>query len=134
MLHGVAHDLKLHKRMQKIIWCCPNTQTFVTFAVTNYANPEVIWKTLYDAYEYISGYVWAHGDSIMPTGSFRWPADSPVILEIYNANNHQTTCGVMASAIWALADWMHMNGVVGGGTFNIYDGQNQVGTGRISDV
>lgn len=51
-----------------------------------------------------------------------------------NANNHQITWGVMASAIYALADWMHTQNMFEGGTFQIYDGPNQVATGRISGL
>lgn len=78
--------------------------------------------------------MWHNGDSVMATGFFDWPVGGQVVLRIMNANNHQITWGVMASAIYALADWMHTEGIFGGGTFEIYDGQYQVGVGRISGL
>lgn len=48
----------------------------------------------------------------------------------YNSNQHQTTWGVMGSAIVALRDYMSKNGW-GGATFHIYDGANEVGAGAL---
>ena len=47
-----------------------------------------------------------------------------------NANNHQTTWGVLGAAIEAIAGCMDQNGF-GGGSFNIFDGGNEVGEGII---
>lgn len=134
MLHGVTDNFKLHKRVRNILWCCPDTQTFITFAVTHHVAPQPLYEILHDAYGSLVSHLSQHGDSVIATGSFDWPVGGQVVLRIINANNHQTTWGVMASAIWALADWMHMNGIFAGGTFDIYDGPKQVGTGRISGI
>ena len=134
MLYGVADNLKLPKRVKNVLWCCPGTETYITFAVTHRVDPEPLWHILHDAYNHLLGYVLAYGDAVMDGGMFVWPAPDHMILRIWNANNHQTTWGVMASAIFALADWMHTEGIFGGGTFNIYDGQNQVGTGTIGGI
>lgn len=138
MLHGVADDfapsIKLHKRVKNILWCCEGTQTFITFAVTHLVPPEPMWEILRGAYESLTSHVWHNGDSVMATGSFDWPVGGQVVLRIMNANNHQITWVVMASAIYALADWMHTQNIFGGGTFEIYDGPNQVAAGRISGL
>ena len=130
MLHGVAGNLKLHKRVKNILWCCEGTQTYITFAVTHHIDPGPLWNILHDAYQNLMTFMIERGDGVMVSGSYDWPPSEPV-LRITNANNHQTTWGVMAAAIYALADWMHTESTFGGGFFDIYDGQNQVGTGTI---
>lgn len=52
-------------------------------------------------------------------------------LEVTNANNHQMTWGVFSSAMEALDDFIRENGGFASATFDVYDGQNQVGTGKI---
>lgn len=133
MLHGVAANLKLHKRVKNILWCCEGTQTFITFAVTHHIDPGPLWHILHDAYANLISVIQEQGDGVMFGGSYNWPPGAP-ILRIMNANNHQTSWGVMASAIYALADWMHTESIFGGGTFNIYDGPNQVGTGTLVGI
>ena len=49
-----------------------------------------------------------------------------------NANNHQTTWGVLGAAVNALLGWV--DGGAGGGAaayFEIWDGVNEVGVGQM---
>lgn len=52
-------------------------------------------------------------------------------LTTWNANNHQTTFGVLSSAVGALEDYMRKTGVWGTARFWIFDGGNQVGAGEV---
>ena len=51
-------------------------------------------------------------------------------LNVWNANNHQTTWGLLGAAVAALRECMWVNGW-GVGTFGIWDGGTQVGAGEI---
>ena len=52
-------------------------------------------------------------------------------LHVENANNHQLTWGVLAAALGALRDYVVTQNGGGPGTFEIFDGENQVGKGTI---
>ena len=61
---------------------------------------------------------------------FRW-LQGGVAVTVINANNHQTTWGVLRAAIGAVGDAMIGNLAEGAATFRIVDGGNVVGTGTI---
>lgn len=52
-------------------------------------------------------------------------------LNVRNANNHQTTYGVLGAACVAVVMAMEESGVVGQGRFAILDGGVEVGRGRV---
>ena len=52
-------------------------------------------------------------------------------MTVRNANNHQTTWGVLGAACWALKDFVSARGAFQTIVFSIYDGVNQVATGTI---
>lgn len=71
------------------------------------------------------------GDGVLEHGTFNQLGANAVSLQVWNANNHQTTYGVLSSALTVLHQWMSANQFVAT-SFNIYDGNNQVGTGAIN--
>ena len=72
----------------------------------------------------------AQGDQPIRTGSLVW-GGSPIVV-LWNANNHQLTYGVAGAAIAALRDYMVQEDVSGTLSFDIWDGDNQVGAGLIA--
>ena len=78
----------------------------------------------------------AQGDGLLyplpfgPIGTiFNLEAAGEATLTVANANNHQTTWGVLGAACSALADFISQRGAFSSLTFQIYDGANQVATG-----
>lgn len=54
-----------------------------------------------------------------------------LVLSVANANNHQMTWGVFTTAMQALDDFIRENGGFVSATFDVFDGRNQVATGKI---
>ena len=69
------------------------------------------------------------GDTVISNGLFNWEYQG-LSLMVWNANNHQTTWGVLGAAIEAIVGHMNQNNF-GGASFNIFDGSNEVGEGII---
>ena len=132
MLDGVADNLELNKRVDNVLWCCPGTQTYITLALTHIIPPGPLWTALYGAYQSVYDHVHDLGDGLLADGAFTWAIGPQVVLSVWNADNHQTTWGVLGSALYAIADYFHTYGIFAAGTFDIYDGPNQVGSGSIS--
>ena len=72
-----------------------------------------------------------HSDGLLPGGRFHWADDSGLELAVWNANNHQTTYGVLQAAVSALSDCMSSRGAWGTVRFWIFDGGREVGGGEI---
>lgn len=70
------------------------------------------------------------GDGLLHDGTFNYMSSTGVGLQAWNADNHQTTWGVLGVAISAVLDCMATNGY-GGAGFHIYDGENLVGIGLV---
>lgn len=64
-------------------------------------------------------------------GIFQWLGQESLALEVANANNHQTTYGVLAAALMALWHYMEATGDVERASFAVYDGRNLVGNGWV---
>lgn len=73
------------------------------------------------------------GDSVISGGVYRWGSGFPhaIVVSFMNANNHQLTYGVVRSAVAAVKGYMASDGDYGLMSFDIWDGDNQVGTGVI---
>lgn len=71
------------------------------------------------------------GDSVIDHGMFNQIGANAVSLQVWNANNHQTTYGVLGAALSAVHQWMNQNGYVAM-SFGIYDGNNLVGNGVVN--
>ena len=54
-----------------------------------------------------------------------------VELLVTNANNHQTTWGVLGAAVSAVGQWMLNTNGTGTVSFEIVDGTNEVGMGQV---
>lgn len=71
----------------------------------------------------------------LPTGRigsiFNMHDPTGLVLNVANANNHQTTWGVLGAALSALKDFVAESGGFTSATFEIFDGVNQVATGTL---
>lgn len=85
---------------------------------------------LHEAHEVVSSHLEIIGDGLLAGGHFVW-IDGPLSLEVFNANNHQTTWGVLGQALVALNDYMSVNHYVGAAQFSIFDGGTEVGIGTV---
>lgn len=92
-----------------------------------------VLEVLNAAFVSITEHIQAVGDGLLPgpDGMFRWLGPNGIELHTQNANNHQTTWGVLGAAVMALGDYMHSFDVYGAVDFNIWDGSHQVGQGTI---
>lgn len=91
---------------------------------------QAIFRLLHEAFDVISHHLNTLGDGLLTGGRFIW-IDVPLSIEVVNANNHQTTWGVLAEALLALDDYMKVNDDVGAAHFTIFDGGREVGTGTL---
>lgn len=82
-----------------------------------------------EAMAYIANNIDFSGDVVIP-GAFNWLGDDYLKLTVWNSNNHQTTWGVLRSALMALEDYMSQH-VYGLASFTIIDGAHEVGEGTI---
>ena len=69
------------------------------------------------------------GDGLLP-GEFLEQFNH-VALRVWNANNHQTSWGVLNAVLLALNDFLLVRKGMGAVVFRIFDGNNQVGQGQI---
>lgn len=78
-----------------------------------------------------------HGDGLIPLGVFiQGDRSGHAELYVANSNNHQQTWAVTGTALLALQNFLtHLNtfagGFVGGVTFTVFDGTNEVSQGSI---
>ena len=91
---------------------------------------------LRSAYSYIQDQIHEHGDGLVPGGMFDFPQPQVPFtrafgVDSFNVNNHQQTWGVLGAAIDAIDEWMNWSGGYGEVTFRIFDGENEVGAGRV---
>lgn len=102
------------------------------FAVPSPRDPpsQLIQLALAQLFDYVNDLIRREGDGVIQNGLFRF---SRYGVEWYtvNSNNHQTTRGVMRSAILTLIDFYGHNGQYGYAGFRIYDGLNEVGIGVV---
>ena len=75
--------------------------------------------------------MYASGDGLVVGGGFKFTVNKMVV-DVWNANNHQVTWGVLANTLWGLAEYMQVNGVWGSAVFQVFDGRNQVGSGMLT--
>ncbi|KAA6411260.1 MAG: hypothetical protein FRX48_04540 [Lasallia pustulata] len=92
-------------------------------------------RLLISAAEVLIAHVQQLGDGVMPAlaggGVFSWKGEEALALEVANADNHQTTYGVLAAALLALCQYMSETGDAARASFDVYDGPNRVGAGWI---
>lgn len=113
-----------------MLWCAPESQTYVVLRITQ-ALPAVVMQSMLTlSHKYALDYFMLLGDGLIPHGMVQWVGDDDLLLTVKNAANHQVTWGVLCSALVALADYMSGFGY-GAATFGIFDGGTQVGQGTI---
>lgn len=105
--------------------------------VNEYYNPDGESGTLWAVDQTISqvhSAMTAHGaDGVIPVAGDNLGIDARRMGLIWaNANNHQLTYGVLQNALEALRSWMIFFNACGIIEYDIFDGGNQVGTGRCS--
>ena len=86
------------------------------------------------AYKHVQEHIERLGDGViqaLSNGRIFSLGEHSLGLTVFNANNHQTTWGVLAAAFLALVDYMANQGTYYAAAFTIFDGKNEVGTGSI---
>lgn len=89
----------------------------------------LIQSTLSDTLSSITADLRALGDVAVPAGCLTYVRNGVRWISI-NANNHQQTLGVVQAAVKGVMVFMDA-GQVGWASFEIWDGDNQVGGGRV---
>ena len=117
-------------------WCAPNSQTYVVFQAIQTVTGPSIPEMLLNLYNQLSRKIQRGGDGVIDSGVYRWGPLGPGALgaKFVNVNNHQLTYGVVHAAVAALRDYMASDGDYGLLSFEIWDGDNEVGTGVIGDT
>lgn len=113
--------------------CVPDTQVYVVITLGIQLGGETVRSLLENASRYILNLIMRQGDGVLHNGMFNYPGMNHATLQVWNANNHQTTYMVLGGAISALHTWMSNNGYTSA-SFGIFDGENQVGNGVINGV
>lgn len=116
--------------MTPVRWCCPNSSTYLLLIVTRGLGRAETYPTLVEAFKTVSEHILNVGDGTLLRGAFNYEMKEGALISIWNANNHQTSWGVLRATILALADYLEKTGY-GEVIFNIYDGVNQVGAGQL---
>ncbi len=105
------------------------------------SNSDTLLGLLNQAYETALSRIALHGDNVVATslvygmiGSIVYLSSSGMMLRIANANNHQTTWGVLGAAMKALRNFVGEHGGFDMADFVIYDGENQVAMGTMAPV
>lgn len=117
-----------------VFWCAPGSQTYVTLTMVSMLDRNNVWPLLVDAFTRVQTRIQQSGDGLVLSnnGAGLWQVTrNGIVLSIANANNHQTTWGVLGAAIFAIGDYMNENRFFGRIIFNIFDGTHQVGQGSI---
>lgn len=121
------------REAQPILWCSPHSETYVVLIPIHDLPPDAVSHILISGRNSLRRLIQTGGDGPVTNGYFIWARrdDTGVSFRAWNANNHQLTFGVTCAALDALVDYMSAHGY-SGASFNIYDGQNQVGQGVVS--
>lgn len=125
-----SRSLAPRKGTNTVLWCAPNSETYVVLHITSAIAGHVMQAMLTLSFEYVLKYIELLNDGVIPGGIIRWVGEDDLLLTVKNAENHQVTWGVLGAALIALGDYMSKFGY-GAATFAIFDGGSQVGQGTI---
>ena len=96
-------------------------------------------ELLNETYEVAVSRIATYGDTVVANslaygmiGAIVYLQSSGTVLKIANANNHQTTWGVLGAAMSALSNFVKEHGGFDQADFVIYDGENEVAIGTIT--
>lgn len=105
---------------------------FQAAAIESLAGPAVP-QLLLNLFNQLSRKIQRGGDGVISGGVYRWGPGGPgaLVASFMNEDNHQLTYGVVHSAVAAVKAYMASNGQYGMMSFDIWDGDNQVGSGVI---
>lgn len=130
------HDIEPSSQVSRrtypkgILWCAKDSRTHVVINIARLIPAEEVFKMLDGVYYLCLNMIRHYGDQPIAGGSFLWVGNNQFELRVRNANNHQTTYGVLGAAMLAVKDYMGRFGYYTG-TFTIFDGINHVGDGTI---
>lgn len=113
-------------------WYAPGSQTYIILRMYDTIAGDAVRDLLDEAMHNIVNNINFNGDGLIP-GVFNWLGDENLKLSVRNSNNHQTTWGVLRSALLAVEDYMNHN-VFGMISFTINDGAHEVGAGMIGSI
>ncbi|KAA6415966.1 MAG: hypothetical protein FRX48_00685 [Lasallia pustulata] len=114
-----------------ILWCATRTRTYIILEIITSTNSTPLRSLFTSVLYYLGMRIADFGDAVLPEGQFHWADDSGMEISTWNANNHQTTFGVVGAAVGALADYMRRTGRWGTARFWIFDGGFEVGAGEL---
>ncbi|MCJ1303454.1 hypothetical protein MMC08_006264 [Hypocenomyce scalaris] len=122
----------VHARSTTTLWCASQSSTYITVTMTSSTSQTGLGLALTLAYLSIglNHLVPPAADTLVPGSGFSYTEDW--VITAQNANNHQTTWGVLAAALGALSDYVTSQDLNGAATFGIFDGANQVGQGTVA--
>ena len=113
--------------------CVPGTQVYVILTIGISIGGSIVRNLLQNAAFEVLHTMLQQGNrnGLLQNGMFNFEGANSASVQVWNANNHQTSYGVLADALSALNDWMgnHQYTLA---SFGIYDGMNQVGNGVIN--
>lgn len=105
---------------------------FQAVAIKSVTGP-AIPQLLLDLFNQLTRKIERGGDRVISDGVYVWGPGGPgaLVASFMNDNNHQLTYGVVRSAVAAVRGYMASDGDYGMMGFDIWDGDNQVGSGVI---
>lgn len=109
-------SLEARKSTNTVLWCAPNSRTYIILTMTRLASGSFVESALDTAAGYVAQYVNQIGDAVINEGSVDFYGGNGVFFNSWNVNNHQQTWGVLVAAIAALKDFMSRN-YYGGASF-----------------
>ena len=110
-------------------WDARNSHVYLILTQSGAIQSHEVAAVLASAWDKVNTHLATIGDGLLP-GEF-FEQFQAVALRVWNANNHQTTWGVLNVAILALEDFLNVKRGLGAVVFKIFDGNNWVGQGQI---
>ena len=114
-------------------YCQAQTNTFIVITSFDAANPGVS-ALLNECLNAVQSTIDSGNTGLIPSDGWFGPLGRRGLrMLVFSEDDYQTTYGVLHSALQALIDWMSSTGhAFGTGTFQIWDGEHQVGHGSIN--
>ena len=107
------------------------TGKYIMLQMTGLVADARFGNFVYSAFLYLEAYVTRfNAGDLIRGGHFDWLSPPSYSLDVWNANNHQVTYGMLQMTITAIYHYMSEHGFETA-TFAMFDGANQVGVGNI---
>lgn len=116
-----------------IVWCIKDTETYLILNPGTPLPSNTVVTILKGAERAVTEWIASRGDGMLQNGRFTWygRAQSRIVFQVQNANNHQVMYGVLLTALTGMETYMWRLGY-GCVDFKLYDGWNQVGQGSLA--